>query len=104
MTTACRGSACFEALADGRARVEGVLHFDTVASLLPAGEQAIGAGRATLIDLKDVTESDSAGLALLIEWLSYAKGAQQPLRYENVPSQIRELAHLSDIEDLLEAR
>ncbi len=104
MTTACKGSACFEALTDGRARLEGVLHFDTVASLLPIGEQAIEAGRATLIDLKDVTQSDSAGLALLIEWLSVAKAAQQPLHYENVPAQVRELAHLSDIEDLLEAR
>lgn len=104
MTSACKGSACFQALGDGRARVEGVLHFDTVASVLPAGEEAIAAGHATLIDLKDVTESDSAGLALLIEWLSYAKAAQQPLRYENVPGQMRALAHLSDIEDLLEAR
>lgn len=104
MTSACKGSACFEALTDGRARVEGVLHFNTVAALLPAGEQAIGAGRAMLIDLKDVTESDSAGLALLIEWLSFAKSANQTLRYENMPAQIRELAHLSDVEDLLEAR
>jgi phospholipid transport system transporter-binding protein len=101
MITVAHGNAAFEVLEVDRARLVGQLHYNTVGALLPAGEQAIGAGRAASIDLKDVTESDSAGLALLIEWLSFAQSVKRPLRYENVPTQIRELAHLSDLEGLL---
>jgi phospholipid transport system transporter-binding protein len=54
-----------------------------------------------VIDLAGVTASDSAGLALLIEWLSVAKGAGRALRFENIPSQLQQLARLSEVEELL---
>ncbi len=84
-----------------RARVIGSLHFTTVSALLAAGIAAIDAGRAAVIDLAGVTKSDSAGLALLIEWLSVAKAASRPLRFENIPSQLQQLARLSEVEELL---
>ena len=66
-----------------------------------AGVAAITDGRAAVIDLSSVTASDSAGLALLIEWLSVAKAANHPLRFENIPSQLQQLARLSEVEELL---
>jgi phospholipid transport system transporter-binding protein len=54
-----------------------------------------------VIDLAGVTASDSAGLALLIEWLSVAKSAGRSLRFENIPSQLQQLARLSEVEELL---
>jgi phospholipid transport system transporter-binding protein len=93
--------AGFAAGEGGLARVSGALHFLTVGRLLNEGEEAISAGRAQRIDLGGVTASDSSGLALLIEWLSFARAAKQPLKYENIPQQISELAHLSDVEELL---
>jgi phospholipid transport system transporter-binding protein len=84
-----------------RSRVSGALHFMTVSPLLGPGEAAIHSGRATVIDLSAVSESDSAGLALLIEWLSVAKEAKRALRYENIPEQIQELARLCEVEALL---
>jgi phospholipid transport system transporter-binding protein len=89
-------------LQDGeRSRVNGVLHFTTVTSLLSDGSAAIGNGRAAVIDLAGVKDSDSSGLALLIEWLSIARAAQRNLRYENIPAQLHQLARLSDVEELL---
>jgi phospholipid transport system transporter-binding protein len=79
------------------------LDFSTVAHLLPIGDAAIAAGHAATIDLSGVTDSDSSGLALLVEWLSVAKSAQRTLRYENIPSQLIQLARLSDVEELLTA-
>ena len=73
--------AAFEMLDGDRARVIGSLHFTTVSALLTAGVAAINAGRAAVIDLAGVTASDSAGLALLIEWLSVAKAAGRTLRF-----------------------
>ena len=54
-----------------------------------------------MIDLAGVTASDSSGLALLIEWLSVAKAAGRALRYDNIPSQLHQLARLSEVEELL---
>jgi phospholipid transport system transporter-binding protein len=96
-----RQDAAFEVLQGNRARVIGSLHFITVSALLTAGVAAITEGRATVIDLAGVTASDSAGLALLIEWLSVAKAANHALRFENIPSQLKQLARLSEVEELL---
>jgi phospholipid transport system transporter-binding protein len=95
--------ATFEELAGDRARVEGSLDFATVAHLLRKGSIAIGAGRAAVIDLIGVTDSDSSGLALLIEWLSVARQAGRALRYENLPALLLQLARLSEVEALLAA-
>lgn len=93
--------AAFEVLDGDRSRVTGSLHFTTVSSLLSAGVDAIDGGRAAVIDLGSVASSDSSGLALLIEWLSVAKAAGRPLRYENIPTQLQQLARLSEVEELL---
>jgi len=81
----------------------GSLDFATVNALLPLGSDAINRGQAAVVDLAGVTDSDSSGLALLIEWLSVANSARRTLRYENIPSQLHQLARLSEIEELLAA-
>jgi phospholipid transport system transporter-binding protein len=96
-------TAVFEPQEGGRARVNGVLHFTTVTALLRSGSEAIADGRAAIIDLFGVKDSDSSGLALLVEWLSVAKAEGKPLRYENIPTQLHQLARLSDLEELLTA-
>jgi phospholipid transport system transporter-binding protein len=96
-------SASFEVDEGGRSGVIGSLHFTTVSTLLPLGNEAIDAGKAAVIDLAGVTGSDSSGLALLIEWLSVAKGAGKALHYENIPTQLQQLARLSEVEELLQA-
>jgi len=93
--------AAFEVMDADRSRVMGSLHFTTVTALLNAGIEAIKGGRAAVIDLAGVTTSDSSGLALLIEWLSEAKSADRPLRYDNIPSQLYQLSRLSEVEELL---
>ncbi len=95
------GSAKFEILDGDRSRVVGPLDFNTVSKLLPVGATAINHGHAAVIDLGGVSCSDSSGLALLIEWLSVAKSSTHVLRYENMPSQLHQLARLSDVDELL---
>jgi phospholipid transport system transporter-binding protein len=96
-------TAAFELQEGDRSIVSGVLHFTTVTALLGQGVEAIGNGRAAVIDLSGVKDSDSSGLALLIEWLSVAKSMNRSLRYENIPAQLHQLARLSEVEDLLTA-
>jgi phospholipid transport system transporter-binding protein len=96
-------TAAFEMQEGDRSRVVGVMHFTTVTALLHLGTAAIDSGRAAVIDLSGVNDSDSSGLALLIEWLSIARAGRHGLRYENIPAQVRQLARLSDVEELLTA-
>ena len=93
--------ATFEVQSGDRANLAGDLRFDTVGSLLDVGNRVIGEGRIAVIDLTGVSSGDSAGLALLIEWLSVARSVKRPLRYENIPSQLQQLARLSEVEELL---
>ncbi len=96
-------AADFEPLEGGRSRVNGVLHFTTVTALLRSGSEAIADGRAAVVDLSGVKDSDSSGLALLIEWLSIARAEGKSLRYQNIPAQLHQLARLSEVEELLTA-
>ena len=91
----------FTVLGQGRASVTGSLSFATAGALLSPGATSIASGEAHSIDLAGVSGTDSAGLALLIEWLSLAQSAGQDLRYENIPNQLQQLATLSEVDELL---
>jgi len=101
LSDAAKEPASFEVQEGDRSRVTGPLDFTTVSALLSLGTDSIDQGRTGVIDLAGVTASDSSGLALLIEWLSVARAAGRALRYENVPSQLYQLARLSEVEELL---
>jgi phospholipid transport system transporter-binding protein len=51
--------------------------------------------------LSAVTHADSAGLALLLEWLRYGKLNNKPVRYQNLPAQLQSLAAISEVDTLL---
>ena len=96
------GPARLEALGNGRFKVYGALDADTATDLLKRSEAAFkDAGASLEIDLANVSEGDSAGLALLIEWLRLAKQRQQTIHFKNVPPQIAALARISEVDNLL---
>ena len=94
-------TAHLEALDGGRFRISGVLDAMTVVSLLKESEKAFHGLAHVDVDLAPVTESDSSGLALLIEWLRLAKIAGRDIHFQNMPAQIEALARISEVEDLL---
>ena len=90
-----------EPAGDGRLAVSGPLDFANAAAALRAGLALMGTGRACTIDLSGVTAGDSAGLAVLVEWMSAARERGTSVRYESVPAQVLAIARISDLEDLL---
>ena len=83
-------------------QVEGELNFATVPELLQSMlSQFPATGSEVQIDLEAVTRGDSAGLALLVEWLRLAQERDITLQYHNLPSQLREIARISDLLPLL---
>ena len=87
--------------ADGRLQASGVLGYVTAGRALPAGLDLIPSGATCTIDLSRVTEADSAGLAVLVEWLATAKARGTVIRYQGIPPQILAVARISELESLL---
>ena len=88
---------------EGRFAINGDLTFDTVAALLDKGQKRFTAHSRIIIDLSGVTGSDSAGLALLMEWVSWANHSVREIRYENVPERLVNIAAISEVENMLTA-
>lgn len=60
--------------------------------------QTFSGGKDITLDLAPVDNIDSAGLALLIEWLRLARNRRVRLRFVNIPEQLQKLAKLSGFE------
>lgn len=93
--------AKLESLGGGRFLISGVLDATTVSEVLTLGMTSFEGQPHVDIDLQGVTESDSSGLALLIEWLRLARIAKRQIHFHNLPPQIEALARISEVEDLL---
>jgi phospholipid transport system transporter-binding protein len=51
--------------------------------------------------MSGVRQSDSAGLALLLEWVSWAQHYEREIVYENIPAQLMSIAEISEVTDIL---
>lgn len=85
--------------------VNGELNFSTVPALLERGAALLAghAGAAVRLDLGGVTRADSAGLALLIEWLRVARRNRASIEIRNMPAQLRAIARVSGLDAILPA-
>jgi phospholipid transport system transporter-binding protein len=93
--------ARLESLGEGRFRVSGVLNASTATEMLEESASRFAQAPKIDVDLGGVGESDSAGLALLIEWLRIGKQSGKEVHFANVPAQIEALARISEVEDLI---
>ena len=91
-----------EADGAGRFRLSGAATMNTVAALRTAGLQAFATSSGDItLNLAELTRVDSAGLALLIDWLAWARTTSRPLHFAALPEALRALARLSDVEPFL---
>jgi phospholipid transport system transporter-binding protein len=86
---------------DNQFAVSGILGFDSVTTLMEQSKSLFADANNIDIDLSDVSHADSAGLALLLEWLRYGKQNSKAVRYQNLPAQLRSLAAISEVDTLL---
>ena len=90
-------SAALQRARDGRWRLTGELNFDSVAALRPKLAEALHDGDTLAIDLSGVTRTNSAGLALLLQWHEDALRRGAALRIFHPPQSLIELAQLSNL-------
>ncbi len=84
----------------GRYLLKGNLVFNTINKTVLNTLDFKQAPSSITIDLQQVGEIDSAGLALLIEWIKFAQAHQKKLYFDNVPAQLTALAKLSYISEI----
>lgn len=83
--------------------VSGALTFATARGTLASGIAAFSSasGSPIEVDFAQVGAGDSAGLAVLIEWLAWGRRNGRELRYTNVPEAICAIARISEVDSLL---
>lgn len=89
------------ASAPGRLDARGAMSYESAGHALREGLALIPRGGECTIDLSQVTEADSAGLAVLVEWLATARARNTKIRYQAIPAQILAVARISDLAELL---
>ena len=86
---------------DGRFALSGEMTFDTAERILRQSEDPFEAHTQLEIDLSEVTESDSAGLALLLEWVTWANHTVREIRFVGMPEKVTAIAKTTEVERLL---
>ena len=80
--------------------LDGELTFATVAGILNRGPP-VNPAEAVVLDLSGVTRGDSAGLALLVEWLRIARDRGGTLEFTGLPKEMVRLARVADLNSLV---
>ncbi|GAB4254539.1 MAG: hypothetical protein Kow0065_01680 [Methylomicrobium sp.] len=58
----------------------------------------LSSSKSAIIDLSQVTNTDSGGLALLIEWIKYARAHRIGIKFQHIPTQLWTLLKLSGLD------
>ncbi|MEM6511828.1 MAG: STAS domain-containing protein [Pseudomonadota bacterium] len=86
---------------DGQFALTGDMTFTTVESILDDSGRQFGQHTRLEVDLSGVTRSDSAGLALLLEWITWANHTVREIRFTAMPERILAIARTTEVDALL---
>ncbi len=93
--------AHFADLGQGRWRLDGDLDFYTVNAIIDHPGAVMRSGQAIHVDLAGVQRTDSAGLALMVEWLREAEDRGLAMSFRNVPQQLKSIARTCGLDAIL---
>jgi phospholipid transport system transporter-binding protein len=85
----------------GRYALEGELSFASAGQALQKTAKMFTAQAAVVFDLAGIVKADSAGLALLLEWLRQADSGGAELRYAKLPGQLSAMAQVAGVDGIL---
>lgn len=84
----------------GRCRVSGPLTIRNAAAVLEEGARLFTSD-GLAVDLAEVTEVDSAAVSLLLEWRRAAQRRHHRIEFVNLPDNLKSLARLYGVTELL---
>lgn len=86
---------------NGQFSLGGHLGLDTAKAALHLSDRIFISPQGASVDLSRVVRTDSAGLAVLIEWVKRANRNGVALAFRNVPRELQALAAISEMDSLL---
>lgn len=95
------GDFTLKDLGAGQFALSGEMTFDTAERILQASERPFADHTRLEIDLTGVTHSDSAGLALLLEWVTWANHTVREIRFSGMPDRVVAIAKTTEVDGLL---
>jgi len=90
-----------EKTGEGRYCITGELNFRTVPQLADALESTFRDIDEVVVDLGKIDRSDSAGVALLVEWVRTATRLHKQVHFQKIPDQMLSIARVSDLDEYL---
>ena len=89
----------------GQVTVTGELTFATARDARQAGVLVLENSRADriVVDCAAVTRADSAGLAVLLDWLAWGRRKSRAVSLINLPASLVAIARISEVDELLTA-
>ncbi|MDH3688046.1 MAG: STAS domain-containing protein [Gammaproteobacteria bacterium] len=92
-----------EECADGTTVLTGDLNSSTVSALYSSSQPVFRTDSDMVIDLKTANDVDSAGVALLVEWVRRARARNCRLRFRAMSTQLEDLIRVYGVDHLLQA-
>ncbi len=89
----------------GRVVVTGELTFASARDARQLGLLVLDSSRAEriVVDCSAVTRADSAGLAVLLDWLAWGRRKSRAVSLMNLPAALIAIARISEVDGLLTA-
>jgi phospholipid transport system transporter-binding protein len=91
----------FNDLGGGKFEISGDMSFETAEYILRASQRAFEQHENVSVDMSAVRKADSAGLALLLEWMSWAKQGVAKIDFVAIPASVLAIAHTAELKDLV---
>ena len=85
----------------GKFALSGRMVFGTAGEILEESEEMFEQHTRIEVDLSEVTDTDSAGLALLLEWITWANHTVREIRFVGTPEKIDAIAKTTEVDHLL---
>jgi len=86
---------------DGHFSLHGKMTFQSAGEILRSSERLFEEHTRIEMDLDGVDVTDSAGLALMLEWITWANHTVREIRFTNVPEKIDAIAKTTEVDHLL---
>jgi len=88
----------------GRVVVTGELTFASAREARQLGILVLESSRADrlVVDCGAVTRADSAGLAVLLDWLAWGRRKSRAVSLENLPASLLAIARISEVDGMLQ--
>ena len=81
--------------------VSGDLHFSNVMAIYKKSSKNLSKNPVLEFDFSNVRSSDSAGIALIIEWIKFAKLTNKEIYFHSLSSDILQLARAAGLEKFI---